>query len=379
MKRIVKIIKKMLITIGIVMGVMTIVGLLFVTMSPQFGGKATKEQQKEYAKSENYKDGKFSNLGGVKMDMSGKDMLKAIGGMFKSIPESRPASDLMVQKVDSINIAAYAHEKTRFMWFGHSAFLMQTQGQNILIDPMLSEVPAPHPWLGGKRFSDSLPIEIAQIPQIDAVLISHDHYDHLDYESIIQLKDKVRRFFTPLGIGKHLIAWGVPKEKIVELDWGQKASFNELTFISTPAQHFSGRGVSDRDTTLWCSWIIQSPTEKIFFSGDSGYASHFKTIGDTYGPFDIAFMECGQYNTLWPSVHMFPEETAQAGVDVKAKKIMPIHWGAFKLAQHSWTDPVQRVLKKAEEINIDVLIPEIGKLTYIDQEDSTSNQWWKAM
>ncbi|QKX07661.1 MBL fold metallo-hydrolase [Aquimarina sp. TRL1] len=369
----------MLITIGIVMGVMTIVGLLFVTMSPQFGGKATKEQQKEYAKSENYKDGKFSNLGGVKMDMSGKDMLKAIGGMFKSIPESRPASDLMVQKVDSINIAAYAHEKTRFMWFGHSAFLMQTQGQNILIDPMLSEVPAPHPWLGGKRFSDSLPIEIAQIPQIDAVLISHDHYDHLDYESIIQLKDKVRRFFTPLGIGKHLIAWGVPKEKIVELDWGQKASFNELTFISTPAQHFSGRGVSDRDTTLWCSWIIQSPTEKIFFSGDSGYASHFKTIGDTYGPFDIAFMECGQYNTLWPSVHMFPEETAQAGVDVKAKKIMPIHWGAFKLAQHSWTDPVQRVLKKAEELNIDVLIPEIGKLTYIDQEDSTSNQWWKAM
>ncbi|CAM1343378.1 MBL fold metallo-hydrolase [Tenacibaculum amylolyticum] len=375
MKKVFKIIKKMLLTVGILIGIIIVIGILFVNLSPQFGAKTSKEQQKIYAKSAHYKNGQFVNIGGIKSDMSFSDMLKAIGGMFKRIPNARPTPPITVEKVDSTEIANYKGA-TRFIWFGHSAFLLQIGHKNLLIDPMFSDVPAPHPLLGSKRFSNELPIEIEKIPVIDAVLISHDHYDHLDYESIRKLKHKVNTFFTPLGLGAHLQQWGVSKDKIIELDWWQETTFEGLTFVSTPAQHFSGRGLSDRDKTLWCSWIIQSPNEKIFFSGDSGYAQHFKEIGEKYGPFDFAMMECGQYNELWPEVHMFPEQTAQAAIDVKAKKAMPIHWGAFKLAQHSWTDPVQRVMQKAKELNLTLVIPEIGKPTTINETVSTTQNWW---
>ena len=354
-----------------------IIGVLFINLSPQFGGLASKQQQELFSKSKHYKDGKFLNNGGIKMEMSLKDSFKAMWILFKSNSKAEPNKNIAVQKVDSISIANY-NSKTRFIWFGHSTFLLQIKGKNLLIDPMFGDVPAPNPLLGNKRFSNELPIEIEKLPSIDAVLITHDHYDHLDYESIQKLKDKVKLFFTPLGIGIHLLKWGVEKERIIELDWWQEIKFDDLTIRCTPAQHFSGRGISDREKTLWCSWIIQSDDENLFFSGDSGYASHFKEIGEQYGPFDFAFMECGQYNNLWPLVHMLPEETAQAGLDIKAKKMMPIHWGAFKLASHSWTEPVERISKKAKELNVDLVIPKIGEIIEIGLNDSEEiYPWWK--
>jgi L-ascorbate metabolism protein UlaG (beta-lactamase superfamily) len=171
--------------------------------------------------------------------------------------------------------------------------------------------------------------------------------------------------------------WGIEKERIVELNWWEEVAFDDLVFRSTPAQHFSGRGLNDRMKTLWSSWIIESEVEKVFFSGDSGYASHFKEIGEKYGPFDFAMIECGQYNELWPDVHMFPEETAQAGLDLKAKKMMPIHWGAFKLSTHRWTDPVERVSKKAKELNIELITPKIGEPIDLIETQSTFLEWWK--
>ena len=354
-----------------------IIGVLFINLSPQFGGVASKQQQELFSKSKHYKDGKFLNNGGVKMEMSIKDSFKAMWILFKSNSNARPNKNIAVQKIDSITIANY-NSKTRFIWFGHSTFLLQIKGKNLLIDPMFGNVPAPNPLLGNKRFSNVLPIEIEKLPFIDAVLITHDHYDHLDYESIQKLKDKVNMFYTPLGIGIHLLKWGIKKERIIELDWWQEIKYDELTIRCTPAQHFSGRGISDREKTLWCSWIIQSDDENLFFSGDSGYASHFKEIGDQYGPFDFAFMECGQYNNLWPLVHMIPEETAQAGLDIKAKKMMPIHWGAFKLASHSWTDPVERLLKKSKGLKVDLVIPEIGEFIEIGLTDSAEiYPWWR--
>lgn len=351
--------------------------VLFINLSPQFGGLASKQQQELFSKSKHYKDGKFLNNGGIKMEMSLKDSFKAMWILFKSNSKAEPNKNIAVQKVDSISIANY-NSKTRFIWFGHSTFLLQTKGKNLLIDPMFGDVPAPNPLLGNKRFSNELPIEIEKLPSIDAVLITHDHYDHLDYESIQKLKDKVKLFFTPLGIGIHLLKWGVEKERIIELDWWQEIKFDDLTIRCTPAQHFSGRGISDREKTLWCSWIIESDDENLFFSGDSGYASHFKEIGEKYGPFDFAFMECGQYNNLWPLVHMLPEETAQAGLDIKAKKMMPIHWGAFKLASHSWTEPVERISKKAKELNVDLVIPKIGEIIEIGLNDSEEiYPWWR--
>ena len=372
--------KKIIRVLYIVLSLITlliIIGVLFINLSPQFGGVASKQQQELFSKSKHYKDGKFLNNGGVKMEMSLKDSFKAMWILFKSNSKAEPNKNIAVQKIDSITIANY-NSKTRFIWFGHSTFLLQIKGKNLLIDPMFGNVPAPNPLLGNKRFSNKLPIEIEKLPSIDAVLITHDHYDHLDYESIQKLKDKVNIFYTPLGIGIHLLKWGVEKERIIELDWWQEIKFDELTIRCTPAQHFSGRGISDREKTLWCSWIIQSDDENLFFSGDSGYASHFKEIGDQYGPFDFAFMECGQYNNLWPLVHMLPEETAQAGLDIKAKKMMPIHWGAFKLASHSWTDPVERISKKAKELNVDLVIPKIGEIIEIGLNDSKEiYPWWR--
>ncbi|CAM1369304.1 Membrane protein [Tenacibaculum xiamenense] len=366
----------MLETLLVLVGLSVMGIALFMNLSPQFGGKATETQLQEFGKSRNYKEGKFINLGNVKLEMSGGDMLKAIGGMFKSIPNTTPKQPVSIQKIDSVDIADY-NSATRFIWFGHSAFLVQVNGKNILIDPMLGDVPAPHPWLGGKRFSREIPIAIEKLPKIDAVLISHDHYDHLDYGSIEKIKNKVGHFYTPLGLGNHLMKWGIPKERITELDWWQNAELDDLTFTSTPAQHFSGRRLFDRDKTLWCSWVIQSPTENVFFSGDSGYAPHFKEIGEKFGSFDFAMMECGQYNELWPEVHMFPEQTAQAGLDLNAKKIMPIHWGAFKLAQHTWTDPVERVSKKAKELNIDLITPKIGEAFTVSDTVTQNTDWWE--
>ena len=366
----------MISTLGIVLGALFLIVVLFMNFSPQFGGKATDEQKAEYAKSVNYEAGKFRNIGGVTADMSRGDMWKAMRGMLKSIPNTSPSKALNFHKLDSTEIADYIGE-TRFVWFGHSSFLLQIKGKNLLLDPMLGNVPAPHPWFGSKRFSKGLPIDIEKLPAIDAVLISHDHYDHLDYPSIKGLKDKVGHFFTPLGLGNHLRAWGVEDEKITELDWWQEVEFEDFTFASTPSQHFSGRGFSDRDNTLWTSWVIEAPDEKIFFSGDSGYAKHFKEIGEKYGPFDFAMVECGQYNKLWPVVHMFPEETAQAAVDLKAKKAMPIHWGAFKLAQHTWTDPVERFKLKAEELDVNYIVPEIGAFVKLSDSSAVNKMWWE--
>ena len=375
MKRIKKIIYTMIALFIGTIALIVIGGFLFLHFSPEFGGKASEEQRLAYSKSDHFKKGKFVNYGDINMDLSGRDMLKAIGGMLKTIPHSVPDQNIETLKIDSLDIIEYG-PKTRLVWFGHSTFLLQISNKIILVDPMLGTVPAPHPMLGTKRFSDELPIAIEKIPFIDAVFFTHDHYDHLDYGSVQKLKDKVKTFYTPLGVGAHLEAWGVAKENIVELDWWEEVSFEELTFRCTPAQHFSGRGISDRAQTLWSSWIIQSPTENLFFSGDSGYAPHFKEIGERYGPFDLALLECGQYNELWPTVHMFPEQTAMAGVDVNAKMIMPIHWGAFKLSHHTWTDPVERVSRKAKELGIGIITPRIGEQIELDSMVISEPNWW---
>ncbi|MEC3908131.1 MBL fold metallo-hydrolase [Tamlana sp. 2201CG12-4] len=367
-----------------ILTVLTIITILitgyfiYVRLNPAFGGDVTKTLQNEYAsKSPNYTDGKFININGVDDDISfGKafEILKKM--LFKNYPKVKPEKALPIIKADSTEIAQNKTD-TQLIWFGHSAFLLQIDGKNVLIDPMLTDMPSPIPSNGQKRFNTALPIEIEQLPHIDLVLISHDHYDHLDHKSIQRLKHKVGHYLVPLGVGVHLEAWGISKNKITELDWWQETNFKGLKLACTPAQHFSGRKLNNRAGTLWCSWVIKSNQNSIFFSGDSGYNTHFKTIGNTYGPFDFAMMECGQYNKLWPLIHMMPEETVQAGIDVKAKVIMPIHWGAFKLAMHDWNDPVKRVFNKANELNIPIITPKIGKIININDLEGTVNMWWE--
>lgn len=351
--------------------------LLFVNFYPSFGGNISKERKTQYTNSVQFKDGVFHNKINVFKDESFGKMLKMAYMFFTTkVENGRPKADLKVQKLDSTKVANY-NQEARLIWYGHSAFLLQIDSKNILLDPMFGEVAAPHPWLGGKRFNKKLPLEIAKLPKIDAIIFSHDHYDHLDYESVKKLKAKTDHFFVPLGVGVHLEAWNIPKEKITELDWWQEATYKNMKLVCTPSQHFSGRKMDNRMSTLWGSWVIQSKNENIYFSGDSGYSTHFKEIGKKYGPFDIALMECGQYNRMWSAIHMMPEETALAGIDVKAKKLMPIHWAGFKLALHSWTDPIERVSMKAKELNLPLVTPKIGEEIIVKDTSKKYTEWWK--
>lgn len=370
MKKILKMIGIFLLTF---IGLIIMIATLFLNFSPQFGTGASKEQKVFYAKSGHYENEKFVNRIPTVMNLRYWKMMKE---MFKKSPNRSPKENIRVNKIDSISIENHISEVTRLTWFGHSAFLLEIDGKKILLDPMFGESPAPHPLLGPKRYSKELPIEIEKLPFIDAVILSHDHYDHLDYQSIQKLKGKVGQYFTALGVGNHLKGWGISEVKIHELNWWESIDFEGIELICGPARHFSGRGLFDRASTLWCSWIISGKKDKIYFSGDSGYDTHFREIGDKYGPFDIALMECGQYNVDWKDFHLMPEETIQAAIDLKSKLILPIHWGAFTLAFHDWTDPVERATKKANELNVQITTPKIGEPLIIGNAPFPAEKWW---
>ena len=376
MKKLKMILKMIGIVLGGAIAVVLIIGVVFVNTSPQFGGKATKEQKEFYTQSGHYKDGKFENLIPTNMDMPFGKTVKIMKQFFKGDPSFQPKEQPPIEHIDSLEIVKKENDLHRVTWFGHSAFLLEAAGKNILIDPMMGEVAAPHSLLGSKRFNQEQPISLEKLPQIDLVIISHDHYDHLDYGSIQRIKNKVGHFYTPLGVGNHLVEWGVEKEQVHELNWWDEIEHEDIKLICTPSRHFSGRGLFNRFSTLWSSWIIQTPQLNIYFSGDGGYGPHFKEIGEKYGPFDFAMMECGQYNENWSEIHMMPEETAQAAVDVQAKLMMPIHWGAFKLALHGWTDPIERVSTKASELNVSMTTPKIGESVVLNSGNYPVDQWW---
>jgi L-ascorbate metabolism protein UlaG (beta-lactamase superfamily) len=372
---IIKSLKILMISFLAIILFIVLIGVLFVNLSPEFGAKPSKEKKASYEQLDYFSEGKFANLIPTKMDMDLGKALKMIPEFFKNDSSRAPSFQLPIVSRDSLELVEDSIP-TRLVWFGHSAFLLQIDGKNILIDPMLGEVPAPNPLLGKKRFFKDLPIEIEKLPQIDLIIISHDHYDHLDYGSIQKLKGKTKQFYVPLGVGAHFERWGVSPDQIHEMEWWEEADVAGLTLAFTPSRHFSGRGPNDRFSTLWGSWVIRGRKDNIYFSGDSGYGPHFKEIGDKYGPFDFAMMECGQYNRRWKEIHMVPEETALAGRDVKAKIIMPIHWAAFTLAMHSWTDPVERVTAKAKEINQPLFVPKIGEFIILKDSLRTKEEWW---
>jgi len=356
---------------------LAVAGCTFMNLSPQFGGKAKGQRLARMQQSPNYADGQFQNPVETNMDIGFKGYVKMINSrLFDKTENQRPDRELPVVPVDPAKLSTRSDSATVLTWFGHSAFLVEIDGKRLLLDPMLGKIASPISFLGPTRFTDTLPISIDDLPEIDAILISHDHYDHLDYPSIQKLADKTGHFFVALGVGAHLERWGVPAEKITEMDWWQEASFEGLTFVATPSRHFSGRGFSDRMQTLWTSWVIQGQRDNIFFSGDTGYFDGFKEIGAKYGPFDITLMECGQYNELWPNIHMMPEQTVQAHLDLKGKLLMPIHWGSFALAMHSWTDPIERVSKRARELRVPMTTPRIGEPIILDRSIPRT-AWWE--
>lgn len=374
MKRTIKkILKKMMITVVSLTALVVFVGVTFVNVSPEFGDSASEESLKKINSSPNFYNGAFQNL---------QKTLQSTGFKWSTIPQfftdgnnKTPKTELPSKKITK-EFFSDKSQQPRITWFGHSAVFIELENQNIFIDPMLGKVAAPHPMLGSDRFNKELPIAIDSLPTIDVVLISHDHYDHLDYGSIKKLKDKVSQFYVPLGIKAHLVSWGVDENKVKEFDWWDSVTLNGIEYVATPARHFSGRGVTNRNSTLWSSWVLKSENSSIFFSGDSGYGEHFKDIGEKYGPFDFAMMECGQYNEQWSQIHMNPEETIQAAIDVKSNLTMPIHWGAFKLALHAWDDPIVRASKKANDLNVNLATPIIGESIVLNGLAYPSENWW---
>ncbi|MCF8260077.1 MAG: MBL fold metallo-hydrolase [Melioribacteraceae bacterium] len=259
-------------------------------------------------------------------------------------------------------------------WVGHSSLLINIDGYKIIADPVFEKKATL--LFGPARFNGDIPFDINKIDDVDFVIISHNHYDHLNEFSIKFLKEKANLFIVPLMVGAQLEEWGIPKEKIIELDWWEEFSFKDLKFAATPAQHFSGRSITDRDKTLWASYVIEAPNHKIYFGGDSGYFDGFLEIGNKYGPFDMTFLECGAYNEKWHHIHMYPEETVQAHLDLKGKVLHPIHWGTFDLSLHSWFDPMERVSIAAKSAGIELALPIVGATTVYDK-NIPSGKWWE--
>ncbi|RZT05798.1 L-ascorbate metabolism protein UlaG, beta-lactamase superfamily [Duganella sp. CF402] len=321
------------------------------------------------------RDGRFRNP--VRMHKMG--LFKTLGIML------RFAFDKPKDTVPSLPIPVHAITQQQLMdapdrslfRLGHSTVLLKLNGDFWLTDPVFSERASPVQWAGPQRFH-APPISIEDLPPIKGIILSHDHYDHLDRAAVLALAGKTEHFVTPLGVGDRLIKWGIPACKVRQLGWWQSATVAGLKLVATPAQHFSGRGLGDRNKTLWASFVVEDRDVRLFFSGDSGYFDGFKEIGRRYGPFDLTLVETGAYDPQWPDVHMQPEESLQAHIDLRGKVLLPIHNGTFDLSLHAWHDPFDRITELAQERRVAIATPEIGLPLDIVQPQA-EHKWWEAL
>ena len=323
-------------------------------------------------RSPNYKKNAFQNLSDTPMKPDDISYWKMTREFFKKHPDRLPSASIPSVKTDLTKLNS---SKPVIVWFGHSSYFIRIENKNFLIDPVFSGNASPFSFMI-KAFPGSDIYKPEDMPAIDYLILTHDHYDHLDFKTVRKLRNKVNKIYCSLGVGSHLKYWGFDVNRITEMDWWDLILLEEnISLTAAPARHFSGRGVK-RGQTLWSSFILKTCEHNLYLGGDSGYDSHFKEIGNKYGPFDISILEAGQYNTMWPYIHMMPEETVQAAVDLKAKSLLPVHWGKFTLALHAWDEPIKRVIEKARSLNIKVHTPKIGQPHIIDDSHLTEN-WWE--
>lgn len=320
-------------------------------------------------KSPHYQDGKFRNTSGIGPNYS------RLGSIIKrSIFEKRIATPpngipLVPMSVESLS----EQPQPTIYRLGHSTVLIHDNDEYWLTDPVFSQRASLVQWAGPERFHQP-PISIEDLPAIKGVVISHNHYDHLDKNALKALHHKVEHFYVPLGVEEALTDWGVPAEKITSLDWWQSVNVGNVELVATPSQHFSGRGLTDSNQTLWASWVILMPNARLFFSGDTGYFDGFKAIGEKYGPFDLTMMETGAYDKDWIGIHMLPEQSLQAHRDLKGRTFMPIHNGTFDLGLHDWNDPYRQVMELAGDTT--VTIPKMGQAVPVHTPPPLE-VWWE--
>ena len=378
--------KKILYLFLIIVSLLSILSIFLLTSCEQFGNIPSGEYKLSLIKSNNYdlNQDKFINeKKGVidKMREEGGFWKKPIKNLknnwFFSSNETRPKVFLPEKKNLVNEEFVKSSNNIKFIWLGHSSILLSINNKIILIDPVFSSSASPFNWMI-KRFQPPV-YSLDQMPKIDFILISHDHYDHLDMMTIKYFKNHDLKFITPLGVSPHLLRWGIDKKKIIEFDWWDEKKIGQLTFISTPAQHFSGRkGFFESQKSLWSSWVVKFNNRSFYFNGDSGYNKHYKEIGDKYGPIEVVFMDSGQYNDRWKAVHNMPSEVIKGFKDLRGKHLIPIHWGMFSLAMHNWYDPPNEIEYLSKKENINFLTPLIGQTVDMNLKPSFS-YWWKKI
>ncbi len=336
-----------------------------------FGQKPVKEKRAGFINSANFKEGSFVNVEPTSVNPNNVSMIKILKD-FKNRPKLvKPDREIPFVKTDLLNNHS---DKLSVVWFGHSSYLIKSQGLTILVDPVFSGHASPVKFFG-KAFAGADYYDAEHLPNIDLLIITHDHFDHLDYRTISKIHPRVKQIVTPLGVGSHLEYWNVDRNKITELDWWNGCHLDSgIEITATPARHFSGRGVK-RATSLWASFVLRFHGYKIFIGGDSGYDEQFKIIGNKFNGFDLAFLECGQYGIDWPHIHMTPEETVQAAMDLNTDVLFPVHWAKFVLSTHIWNEPIQRLAEAAKRESQVVVSPLIGE-SYTLGADHAQKTWW---
>jgi L-ascorbate metabolism protein UlaG (beta-lactamase superfamily) len=352
------------------------IALLFVaylTVRVPMGANPAGARLQRIERSKNYHDGKFVN--DIQTHLMEPGTFWKMIRLYFGKQVRRPKAPIRVVSLARESFREPLASGLRVIWMGHSTALIEMDGYVILMDPVFSERASFAAWIGPKRFHPA-PITIPELPEIDAVIISHDHYDHLDYKSIKQLIPKTRAFYTPLGVGTDLEMWGVPSEKIIELDWWEEVSIGDnFLFVATPARHFSGRGLFGGNKTLWASWVLIGPEHRVYFSGDTGMLPVFEDIGKRFGPFDVTFIEIGAYSETWPYIHSIPEEAVKVHQMVQGKILIPIHWGTFNLSYHGWTEPIERLLVAARVEGTIVAVPRPGEFV-TPNVLAPMTHWW---
>lgn len=354
-----------------------VIAFFVITNLPVFGRLPKGLRLAKTQQLPNYSQGALQNLSVTPMQPEGVSfftILKAF--FFEKHPDKIPERPLPFNQPE-LNTKAKSNVP-EIIWFGHSSYLIKIEGMRILVDPVFSKAPSPFSFIGSKAFAGTDVVKAADFKDIDVLVITHDHYDHLDYQSMLAIAPGAKTIVTSLGVGEHLEKWGIKSDKITELAWDQSTTlFGKLELTAVPARHFTGRKFK-RNQTLWSAFVLKTANYKLFLGGDSGYDTHFAKIGSQHGPFDLALLECGQYNAYWPYIHMFPEDTVQAAIDLKAKVLMPVHWGKFSLAMHPWNEPIKRVVEAAAVKHFPLVTPRLGETVILNEHMPTENWWLKA-
>lgn len=341
----------------------------FIRQYIAFGGSVSKADWEEYGKrAENFKNGVFQQLFPAKLMTGEKSHFDRT--------RLKPEDEIPVIQLSEIPNAS--EDQLKWIWLGHSSSLLQIGGKNILIDPMFSDYASPIQGVGPKRFS-KLPITLENMPQIDVMVISHDHYDHLDYDTIRNVDDKVKEYVVPLGVEKHLIRWGVDPSRIHNMAWWEDFEIGNIKITATPGQHFTNRLPWRSNTTLWCGYAFQANGKTVYFSGDTGYGQFFKDIRERIGDVDLLLLECGQYDQSWGQIHSFPEQGIEIIKDVNADWTIPVHWATFCICNHAWNDSIIKISRYAKEQGRNLATPKIGQTIQWDEIGEYQEHWWEEV